>query len=131
MNNDKGFSLLEILVAFSILAVSLSILLQIFSTGVNTAIVAEEYTIATQIAESLMAKVGVEEAMVLGEKSGVENDKYYWQLLIEDAQRNDQEIDQDGTIQMLDIKVNVQWGEGSNARNVELNTLKSGQIDER
>ncbi len=131
MNNDKGFSLLEILVAFSILAVSLSILLQIFSTGVNTAIVAEEYTIATQIAESLMAKVGVEEAMVVGEKSGVENDKYHWQLLIEDAQRNDQVIDQDGMIQMLDIKVNVQWGEGSNARNVELNTLKSGQIDER
>ncbi|MGZ8224716.1 MAG: type IV pilus modification PilV family protein, partial [Methylobacter sp.] len=52
MNKQAGFSLLEILIAFTILAFSLSILLNIFSTGANTAVVAEEYTAAVQIAES-------------------------------------------------------------------------------
>ena len=59
-NKQQGFSLLEILIAFSILALSLGILLKIFSAGVNTAIIAENYTTAVQLSESLMAKVGIE-----------------------------------------------------------------------
>lgn len=60
MVNERGFSLLEILIAFSILAVSLGILLKIFSTGVTTARVADDYTNAVQIANNLIAKTGVE-----------------------------------------------------------------------
>ena len=45
-NKQQGFSLLEILIAFSILALSLGILLKIFAAGVNTAMIAENYTAA-------------------------------------------------------------------------------------
>ena len=81
MNKNKGFSLLEILVAFTIMAVSLGIVLKIFSSGVNTAIISEDYIIATQIAESLMAKTGIEEPLSIGEKSGTEGDKYQWRVI--------------------------------------------------
>ena len=80
LTKQKGFSLLEILIAFSILALSLGILLKIFSAGVNTAVVAEDYTAAVQIAESLMAKTGVETALQESQDSGVENEKYNWQV---------------------------------------------------
>ena len=76
VNKQKGFSLLEILIAFSILAISLGILLKIFSAGINTAVVSEDYTAAVQIAESLMAKTGLESPLQAGEDSGTENDKY-------------------------------------------------------
>ncbi|MFZ2726568.1 MAG: type II secretion system protein [Methylococcaceae bacterium] len=51
MNKTKGFSLLEILIAFSIMAISLTILLKIFSTGVGTAMLAEDYNNAVQLGE--------------------------------------------------------------------------------
>lgn len=79
---QQGFSLLEILIAFSILALSLGILLKIFSGGVNTAMVAEDYTIAVQIAESLIAKTGSEIPLKNHQSNGDENQKYHWSLAI-------------------------------------------------
>ncbi|NOU13617.1 MAG: prepilin-type N-terminal cleavage/methylation domain-containing protein [Methylococcaceae bacterium] len=81
-NNQRGFSLLEILIAFSIMALSLGILLKIFSGGVNTAQVSENYTVAIQIAESLMSQAGVAAPLQAGETSGVEQDKYEWLLRV-------------------------------------------------
>lgn len=56
---QQGFSLLEILFAFSILSIMLGILLRIFSGGVRVAEITGNYAEAVQIAESLMATVGV------------------------------------------------------------------------
>ena len=126
MSKHKGFSLLEILVAFSILAISLGILLQIFSSGVNTAIIAEEYTVATQIAESLMAKTGIEEVLTVSEISGTEREKYHWQVNVENIPHP--ETDEESTVELLAVQVMVEWGDdGQKSRVVELNTVKTGQ----
>lgn len=121
----KGFSLLEILIAFSILAVSLSILLKIFSSGVNTAVVAEEYTLATQIAESLMAKTGVETPLLEGEDADVEMEKYYWQVTVEKLTAPISE--EKSAIELMAVQVVVRWGGDINPRTIELNTIKARQ----
>jgi len=121
---NQGFSLLEILVAFTIMAISLGIVLKIFSSGVNTAVISEDYTIATQIAESLMAKAGVEEPLSSGETSGTEDDKYQWKVKVE--QSND--FVEQSNIELMDVQVQVQWGnEQGNGRMIELNTIKTRQ----
>lgn len=128
INKQQGFSLLEILIAFSILALSLGILLKIFSAGVNTAIVAEDYTAAVQIAESLMAKTGMETPLQAGQETGVENEKYHWLVVVSPFEFNPENVDLTAiTALLFKVKVTVTWNDDNthaNERQVELTTLK-------
>jgi general secretion pathway protein I len=126
-NKQRGFSLLEILIAFSILALSLGILLKIFSGGVNTAGVAEEYNAAVQIAESLMAKTGVEAPLQAGETTGLENEKYHWRISVSPFQFTAENLDVTAIeVVLFKVKVTVNWGDdvAADGRQVELITLK-------
>ena len=126
VNKQQGFSLLEILIAFSILALSLGILLKIFSAGVNTAVVAEDYTAAVQIAESLMAKTGVETPLQANQASGMENEKYHWLVEVSPFEFNPENVDPTAlTAVLFKVKVTVSWGDdNANDRQIELTTLK-------
>ena len=126
INKQQGFSLLEILIAFSILALSLGILLKIFSAGVNTAVVAEDYTAAVQIAESLMAKTGVETPLQAGQASGQENKKYHWWVEVSPFAFNPENVDPAAiTAALFKVKVIVSWSDDNiNERKIELTTLK-------
>lgn len=110
--------------AFSILALSLGILLKIFSSGVTTATVAEDYTIAVQIAQSKMAAMGV--SSPLQADSGELGEKYRWQVEISPYEFNPENIDlTELTAALVKVKVVVSWDDGNNNdRQVELTTLK-------
>jgi general secretion pathway protein I len=128
INKQQGFSLLEILIAFSILALSLGILLNIFSGGINTAMVAEDYTNAVQIAESLMAKVGSEIPIKDHQGSGNENKKYHWQLSISPFTMSKDNVDPKTLpAELFKVKVTVVWSEdveGRSQRQIQIATLK-------
>ena len=125
-NKQQGFSLLEILIAFSILALSLGILLKIFSAGVNTAMIAENYSAAVQLSESLMAKTGIETPLQTGQSTGLENNLYHWQVDVSPFTLNADDIDTKIlTAELFKVKVTVNWGDGNASdRQVELITLK-------
>jgi len=126
VNRQQGFSLLEILVAFAILALSIGVLLKIFSGGVNSAVIAEDYNAAVQIAQSIMAKTGVETQLLEGEESGWENDKYHWQVITKPFQFNpDNFVDIDlNTLKTNFFKVDVIVSWGDDGRELQLSTLK-------
>lgn len=75
---QRGFSLLEILVAFVLLALAMAVLMQIFSTSLNGATIADRYAKATMIAESKLAAAGVEDALKEGSSSGTYDDIFSW-----------------------------------------------------
>jgi general secretion pathway protein I len=120
------------------MAVALTIVLRIFGSGVNAAVVSEEYSIAVQIAESLMARVGVETPLEAGEMSGVEADLYEWQVRISPVitpqaplqKFKSQQEDTENTpsIQLFNVRVQVVWGdEEIKQRSLVLNSLKLAQ----
>ena len=132
-NKNQGFSLLEILVAFSILTVSLGIVLKIFSTGITTAQVTGDYTTAVQIAKNLLDKTGNESPLKAGEITGSENKLYQWRVTVSPKTFTTPELDlHDLPVALFDVTARVWWsGENkSDARVVELHTLKLATKDE-
>lgn len=128
MTKQQGFSLLEILIAFAILGISLGILLRIFSSGTNMAAVSEDYTVAVQLAESLMARAGSELPLQAGEQSGWEdNNKYHWILEMVPFNSNATvELDPAKLpVQLFKVKVTVEWDDGGfYGREFVLNSLR-------
>ncbi len=64
--------------AFTVLAISLGVLFEIFSTGMRASRSAEEYTRATLLAESKLAAIGITGALEEGETTGDFEDGYAW-----------------------------------------------------
>ncbi len=126
-NKQRGFSLLEMLISFSILAVSLGILLKIFSSGIITAQVADNYTTAAQIASNLMAKTGVETPLKISENIGVENEFYHWRVRVNPQTFVSTELDLRGLpVDLFNVNVQVWWGDDDKTddRVLELSTMK-------
>lgn len=78
-----GFSLLEVLVAFAILAMMLGVLLQIFSLAVRTTHGVEIREQALLLAESKLAELGAGRTLKTGSWSGRIDDRFTWQSRIE------------------------------------------------
>ncbi len=57
ISSSRGFTLLEVLVAFLILSLSMSVLMRIVSQSLNSMAVAERHQVALQLAESKLAEV--------------------------------------------------------------------------
>ena len=64
---DRGFTLIEVLVAFAILAISLTVLTRTFSTGLDAVETSERYTTATLLARSTLEQVGIAIPVATGE----------------------------------------------------------------
>lgn len=80
--DESGFSLLEVLVAFLILTVSITVLLQAFGTNLRNARLAQQHLTAITLAESLMARLGRDIELEEGEQTGQLNETYRWRWSI-------------------------------------------------
>ncbi len=81
---QAGFTLLEVVVAFVLLALTLVTVFQIFSTGLSRAGDLDEHSRALVLAQSRLAVVGIEEKLERPtEASGeTEDRKYRWTLTV-------------------------------------------------
>ena len=124
-SKQQGFSLLEILIAFSILAFSLGILLNIFSGGLRRTIVSEEYQQAVIIAQSKLAAAGVETELEEAKGHGKVQDKYAWSVQVQPYDDEQIGVAAEGSsLEAFQVTVKVEWAEGKSERIVELNTLR-------
>ena len=122
-NYCRGFSLLEVLVAFSILALSLGVLYQIFSKGTHATILGKEYARATIIAQSRLNAFGIADSPEASTNQGTEDDKYQWEVMVQPLSY---ESESDTIIRAALYKIDVEviWKSLGKQRSITLNSLK-------
>ena len=119
---QAGFSLLEILVAFTILATVITVLLQVFAGGLRNLRVGEDYVTAAAVAEARLAEVGRAVPVVAGEDDGVLGD-YHWRRSI--VPYDGLPLSDLAVTVLFAVEVTVRWGEGRSARSLSLTTLRA------
>ncbi len=119
-----GFTLLEVIVALAILAVALAALMQSFSTGLRGARAAERQTIATLLAESRLAAVGVEMPLEAGESGGEIDHGYRWRATVRPYLEPGLEAEGQAGMAAYEIAVTVSWEAADGGGSVTLETLR-------
>jgi general secretion pathway protein I len=82
MHEDRGFTLIEVLVAFAILAVAMVVALQGFTGGIEATRRTEAADTALAAARSLMDRVGPELPLAPGLMKGKASDGALWSIRI-------------------------------------------------
>lgn len=126
---NGGFTLLELLLAFLVFALSFATVLQILSGSMRNTVRAREYTEAALTAQSVMEQVGVEIPIQAGIATEGESGDYRWHLEIfpyegvGDAQSV--ELAELTGIELLQIDLQVSWGEPPRAQSSEFSTVRA------
>ena len=122
----QGMTLIEVLVAFIVLSLTMAVIMQIFSGGMRNARLADSYSRAVFLAESKMAAVGVERPLLIGEDSGQVAGEMHWRVLVapveDDATTNAQLM----PVRLYQVRVTASWGDDGRERQVELTSLRLG-----
>lgn len=130
---QRGFSLIEVLVAFSILAMALGVLMQIFSRASLTTATSIQYSRAAGLASARLEAVGSAIPLEPGTVTGEPEDGMSWELNMAPIEGGALGIPQDGAQGFAPpatpyrVAVNVLWRDGDRVRHLTLATLRLGE----
>jgi general secretion pathway protein I len=124
---QSGYTLVEVIIAFAVLALALTLLLGTLSGASRQVRWADDAGRASLHAQSLIDQLGVGEPLAPGRKQGdFENGRYRWQLDVQPwrdpAQPADQPQDLSAPVLMA-VDLRVDWGEAANQR-LQVSTLR-------
>lgn len=130
-SRQAGFSLLEVLVAFVVLALVGTTLFRLFGQSLNNAGAADEYSRAAVFAESRLALAGLDLPLRESNDQGTSDDgRYTWATKVEPYVPPGASDDQARLAQLLPMRlwrlsVVVSWpGEMGNSRSFAISTVR-------
>ena len=129
-----GFSLLEVLVAFIIVALVVTALFRLFGGALGNASAADEWTRALLVAQSRLALAAATVPLREATDGGTESDgRIAWRTAVTPYVPPDADPELEPTVQAMPtrlyrVAVDVQFpGAGGQPRTLSLSTLKLGQ----
>jgi general secretion pathway protein I len=126
-HNQRGFSLIEVLVAFMILAMSLTVIYRIFSGGLRNVALSEDYARAVLVAESQLSAIGITEPLERGVISGDWGERFRWERIVENYQPWEQDKQLTAKLLAYRITVNVDWEHAGRTRQISLSSVRLKQ----
>lgn len=122
----RGYTLIEVIVAFALLALALTVLLGSLGNASRQVHWADGAGRAALYAQSLLDQVGVAESLQAGTRHGsFEDDRYQWTLATRpfiDTGATTQAMTADGA-QLFEVQLDMQWGPSA-AQRLQLKTLR-------
>jgi general secretion pathway protein I len=82
-SSARGFTLIEVLIAFAILALTLAALMQVFGAGLRSSDAVDRHLMATMLARSILDDLGAEIPIAAGERTGEIGQGYRWTVRIQ------------------------------------------------
>ena len=121
--SNKGFTLIEILVAISILSISLVVIFQLFSGGLKASRLSDEYTKGIFHAKEKMEEILLSTDFAEEETEGEFGDSFRWKSAIV---RIGQAEDEGAKLPFntFNIQVDVIWYEGNREKHFAISTMK-------
>ena len=101
----RGFTLIEVLVAFALVALILGAALRLVSGGLTDSDAAERHTLAVLVAESRIAEIGVTVPLAPGVTEGIAHGDYRWRREVRALDGNPAE----DPLPLYAVTVSVAW----------------------
>lgn len=126
---QSGYTLIEVIVAFAVLALALTLLLGTLSGASRQVRWADDAGRAALHAQSLIDQIGVGEALAPGQRQGdFENGRFHWQLDVAPWRDPSQPPAGDqpqflSAPSLLAVSLRVTWGDAANQR-LQVSTLR-------
>jgi general secretion pathway protein I len=121
---EPGFSLLEVLVAFAVLSISLTTILSVYSTALRSTASAARYATAMQFAESKISEITASNTMADVVDGGAFAERYEWIAVISPLEWKNPDNPVEHPLTPYRIGVEVYWSEAGRSRSVALSTVK-------
>lgn len=120
----RGFTLIEVLVAFSILSLTLAAVFALLSSGTRNTRISDEYSKAVVLAESKMAELGVTDPLRTGLTRGRFNSTYTWEMRVTMQQRQREYPHEDYAWDILNVNLKVSWLGMGDERDLTISTMR-------
>jgi len=137
LRRSRGFTLLEVMLAFVVFALSFAVVLEIMAGSMRSVMRASDDTEVALFAQSLMDLVGTEIPIEEGQYSGTGMDRYQWEMSIafydaggesDDAGGGGmitQELADMSGIELYRVDLNLDWETGRRQRDLHFSTIHS------
>jgi len=133
MNNEKGFSLLEALIAITILGITLGIIMALFSGAMRSVGASEEYSQALFLARKGMEDTMLMEDIHLGTEEGDFSNGYIWERTVNPLEifEDEEYLNDNLPFRLYEAEIKIKWWSGKVEKVVSLrSTLLREGIEE-
>ncbi len=129
---NKGFTLIEVVVALAILGVGLIVIIELFSGGLRLGKTSEEYTKAVEYARMKIEEIAVQRSVEEGIAEGEFDDVFHWRVGAKkmDILPIEKSSDFKPPVELYQIKVNVTWKSGSKERSAGIESYKTIKLED-
>lgn len=128
--HSGGFTLLEVMLAFVIFALSFATVLEIMAGSMRSVRRSSDDTQVALLAQSIIDLVGTEIPIEEGQFNGTDMDRYDWSMGIylyaaSDEEVRTQELAELSGIELYQIDLDISWQTGRRDRNMHFSTIRS------